>query len=166
MGKWTIHKMISLVAFIAMTVIFFIWSSQQVSDLTLFFGLRTSHTVANDIAGVITSIGAVPGDVTARYGVYPGTSEDRPVGGETSENNRLTYQIDIYSKSVCVTSYLGDAGKASADCATHPFEIATERFEGSDVCLEFTKKDVQPRVEGEPPSVLSVRRLQREGGKC
>jgi hypothetical protein len=166
MGKWTIHKFISLVAFLAMTVIFFIWSSQQVSDLTLLFGLRTSHTVANDIAGIITSLGAVPGDVTARYSLYPGTSGEKPVEGETLERNAVKYDIRIFSKSVCVTSVLGDIGRASTDCASHPFEISEERFEGSSICLEFSKKDIQPREEGKPPSVLSVRKLQREGGRC
>jgi len=164
-GKWSIHKFISLVAFLAMTVIFFIWSSQQVSDLALFFGLRTSHTVANDIAGLITSLGAVPGDATARYSVYPGTSRgpENPTEGANRERNFVEYEITIYSKSVCVTSTLRDAGKASTDCATHPFDTETKSFKGSVISLEFSKKDVKPIEEGKPPSILEVRSLKERG---
>ena len=112
MAKWTISKFFSIVIFLTLMIFFFFWITNQVSDLGLFFGFRTSHTVANDIANMITSIGGVPGETSSHYGIEPGSS-----------SQPFNYEIRISDKMVCATSYLIEKSKSTTDCATHPYDV-------------------------------------------
>lgn len=114
MPKFTISKFFAIVMFLVLMVLFFFWISNQVSDLGLFFGFRTSHTVANDVANRITSLSGVPGAASASFDLSPGEGAQQV----------FNYEITIASKLVCATSYLGrDKAKSTTDCATHPFEL-------------------------------------------
>lgn len=138
MPQFTISKFFSFVIFLAMMILFFFWIAGQVSDFGLFFGFRTSHTVANDVANLITSVGGVPGKATVSYKISPqvvtpeGSSvleeiEDRFVGPV------MEYDIDIGDRYVCVKSFLRTAGedrdaatlRSTTDCASHPYSIET-----------------------------------------
>lgn len=110
MAKWSIAKFFSIVIFIVMMIFFFFWITNQVSDLGLFFGFRTSHTVANDLAGVITSVSGVPGETSVIYDICPGTAARNP----------FNYEILVSDGIVCVTSFLNDESKSTTDCAAHP----------------------------------------------
>lgn len=112
---WSIAKFFSIVIFIVMMIFFFFWMSNQIGDLSLFFGFRTSHTVANDIANVITSTGSVPGnDVRVTYTIFKGST------------SQFKYEVDVSNKLVCVTSYTGaditSDVRATTDCATHIYD--------------------------------------------
>jgi len=113
MAEWSISKVFSFVIFLAMMIFFFFWLVTQVSDLGILFGFRTSHTVSNDIANLITSVSGVPGDVETTYSIAPGSNAQRP----------FEYEVDISSKIVCVTSKLEGSSTATRDCATHAFDF-------------------------------------------
>lgn len=127
MPKFTASKTFSIMAFLAMMVIFFIWIVQQVGDLGLVFGFRNSHTVANDIANIITSAGGIPGNVEIEYRISPGPNTQRS----------FTYRVDIRDKSVCVTSWLQSEDSSTSDCASHPYDVDGEQ-EAEGKCLDVT----------------------------
>lgn len=116
MAKWTISKFFSIVVFIALMIVFFIWIAGNVSDLGLLFGFRGSHTVANDIASMITSVGGVPGTIVATYDIQPSAAAE----------NRFKYDVDIRDRIVCVSSYLESRAAATSDCAAHPYDVKEE----------------------------------------
>lgn len=132
MPKFVISKFFSIVIFLVMMVFFFFWITNQVSDLGLFFGFRTSHTVANDLAALITSLGGVPGNADKTYLIEPGSSETK----------QFKYRVIVSSKIVCVTSFLEDELKSTTDCATHPFDLEyhdiTPASSGK-LCIKITK---------------------------
>lgn len=133
MAKFTISKFFSLVAFLLMMTVLFFWMVGQVTDLGLLFGFRTSHTVANDVASLITSIGGVPGEVSTKYNIERGNTQQV-----------FSYEIDIADRIVCVTSQLGnDVSRATSDCTSHPYDL-DERMVCSTVDgnleLEITKE--------------------------
>src|SRR5574337_522957 len=97
MAEYVVSKFFTIIVFLAMMIFFFFWISNQVSDLGLFFGFRTSHTVANDVANFITSVQAVPGETTITYSVSP----------DKSATQTFDYIVEIKSKIVCVTSFYG-----------------------------------------------------------
>ena len=140
MAEWSISKVFSFVVFLAMMILFFLWITTQVSDLGLFFGFRTSHTVSNDIANLMTSISGVPGDVTTTYSISPGSSAQRP----------FEYEVEISSKLVCVTSFLGgDEARATRDCGTHPYDFdkaGLYKTESGSLSLNI-KKNVDPTTK-------------------
>lgn len=142
MAKWPISKVFSIVMFLAMMVVFFIWMIGQVSDLAFFFGFRTSHTVANDIASIITSLSGVPGDITYNYNLRSGGSGDSETG--------IKYDILIGDKIVCVSSYVGTDASSTTDCAGHPYKITEQSYKGvSDKCIMFEKKIVKTEAGSE-----------------
>jgi hypothetical protein len=95
-----------------MTILFF-WMINQATEIGLLFGFRTSHTVANDLASLITSIGGVPGDATTVFEIRATSDQERS----------FQYEIDISDKIVCVTSYLNDVSESTSDCASHPYDL-------------------------------------------
>ena len=129
---WTISKFFSVVIFIALMVLFFFWIANQVTDLGLFFGFRTSHTVSADLAGAITSVGGVVGTPTVVYEIEPGVGD----------SERFKYDIQVSNKLVCVTSYLRDQFSSTTDCASHPYDIKEPvYFEGRErICLKIEKE--------------------------
>lgn len=135
MPHFTTSKIFSFVMFLLMMVLFFIWIVGQVSDLGLFFGFRTSHTVANDLANIVTSLSAVPGDISYKYNI--GKSGDSDI----ESREEIKYDIKFSDKLVCVSSYLGEAVRATTDCAGYPYPISEKEFkEVSSICLKFDKK--------------------------
>ncbi len=137
MAKFVISKFFAIVIFLVLMIFFFFWITNQVSDLGLFFGFRTSHTVANDIAGVITSVGGVPGTTSAIYPISPGDG-----GGQV-----FNYEILIADKIVCATSFLEDKAKSTTDCATHPFPLENSySCKTSDGKLDIT---IEKRIDEE-----------------
>lgn len=111
MPKFTISQVFSIVMFITMMVFFFIWLVSQISDLGTVFGFRSSHTVANDIANVMTSMSASSGDVKHTVNIKPGATTTAP----------FDYDIKVGPNIVCVTSFRGDRAASTTDCATHPY---------------------------------------------
>lgn len=134
MAKWTISKFFSLIVFLLMMAVLFFWMINQVTDLSLLFGFRTSHTAANDLASLITSVGGVPGIISTVYEIKP---------GENPQQEKFQYDIDILDKVVCVSSYLGnDQSRSTSDCASHPYDLKKEYFcqtVGGKITLKITK---------------------------
>lgn len=133
MAKFTISKFFSLVAFLLMMTVLFFWMVGQITDLGLLFGFRTSHTVANDVASLITSIGGVPGKVSTSYNIEGG-----------ADQQVFSYEIDIADRIVCVTSQLGsDSSRATTDCASHPYDLDERQVcstVNGNLDLEITKE--------------------------
>ncbi len=113
---WTISKIFSIVVLIIMIIIYFTWALNQVDELSILFGLRTSHTVANDIGSLISSISGIPGNVNLQYNL---------AGGKSTSNN-FKYDVTISNKIVCVGSYLRSRNSLTTDCFSHPYNVQTE----------------------------------------
>lgn len=151
MGKFTIHKAASLAMLVIIMFVFFIWLAQQAADLALFFGFRSSNTIANDIASLITSVSAVPGEATLSYNVGGGTDtissecdEDPEKCGpnERSESGgAIKYDVEISGRTVCVTSNFDSQGRATTDCASFPYDVTDGvEIEGvTEFCLSVSK---------------------------
>ena len=131
--------------FITMMVFFFIWLVSQISDLGTVFGFRTSHTVANDVANLMTSLSATPSDVTHVYSVKPGATTTAP----------FNYEMTFSSGIVCVTSFRETKAASTTDCVSHPYCFdRTERFESERGAMELTF--VKKIADGEKYSCMTV----------
>lgn len=148
MANWTFSRVFSMIMFFAMMAFFFIWIIGQINDLTFYFGFRTSHTIANDMANAMTSLAAVPGD--AKYTYRFGSAGDLQAGGGT------VYDILIADKIVCVTSYLqGGSAESTTDCAAQPYDVKELSRKGvSSVCIYFEKTMV--KTDGVQDSEMAV----------
>lgn len=171
----TISKLFSFVMLLIIMVMLFIWMAQQMADLATFFGFRTSHTVANDLANFMTSASGVPGDATLHYRIYPGSrsSEDDGTSDtpkETTERNEVKYDIYFHSGIVCVTSYFIDDSRSSTDCASHPFrdiEAPTGLTERACFTFTFEKRTEEFPVAGsESKEKRSVMTVTETGEGC
>lgn len=116
MAKWSISKFFSIVMFLVLMIFFFFWTINQLGDLSLFFGFRTSHTVANDIAALMSSMAGVPGKASATYYIGSPTRET-----PSPDEKIFSYSVLFSSKFLCVTSIL-DVVKQTTDCVAHPFD--------------------------------------------
>ena len=98
----------------------------------------------------MTSLGAVPGDASVNYNL-----EQSP-----ASNSPLKYDIEVYDKLVCVTSYLREVGKSTRDCAAHPYVLdSAKEFKGEiNICLSFDKKIVKDEKTGEETAKMDVGR--------
>lgn len=145
LAKFTISKVFSIVMFITMMIFFFIWLVSQISDLGTVFGFRTSHTVANDVANIMTSLGASSGEVIHKYSIEPSKSTTSP----------FNYEMVFGSNIVCVTSFRGDKTGSTTDCVTHPYCFDdVKKFESKDGIMELTfKKEI---AEGAYYSCMTV----------
>lgn len=172
----TISKLFSFVMLLIIMAMLFIWMAQQAVDLATFFGFRTSHTVANDIANFMTSASGVPGDLTLKYRIYPGSDSaecrlDSTGKKEECERNDVKYDIYFHPGIVCVTSYFIDASRSSTDCASHPFrdiEVrATELTERSCFSFTFEKSTEEFTAEGsDTKEKRSVMKVTETGEGC
>jgi hypothetical protein len=171
----TISKLFSFVMLLVIMVMLFIWMAQQMADLATFFGFRTSHTVANDIANFMTSASGVPGDATLSYKIYPGSRSTEGDGEskdlkEGTERNEVKYDIYFHPGIVCVTSYFIDDSRSSTDCASHPFrdiEAPTGLTERACFSFTFEKRTEDFSAEGsEDKEKRSVMTVTEDGEGC
>ncbi len=140
MPKFVISKFFSIIIFLAMMIFFFFWITNQITDLGLFFGFRTSHTVANDLANLITSLGSIPGEASANYPIAPATTAATP----------FNYKILIADKIVCATSFLTEEAKSTTDCASHTYDLEDKLCEtdaGGKLSINIKKKIVGEKTE-------------------
>lgn len=132
MAEWTISKFFSLIIFVVMMMFFFFWMVSQVGDLGVIFGFRTSQTLVNDIASLMTSISGVPGEASTRY----------QIGAAQNAQDVFRYDVEVSNKIVCVKSYLGDETRFTYDCAAHPFEMESKSISSGargELCIDIRK---------------------------
>lgn len=155
MAGWTIHKFVSIVIFVVLMAAFFFWIISQVSDLGLFFGLRTSHTVVNDIASLMTTVGGIPGEPSVKFEAGPakeGTQSSQTLQGAAQQpvqalqeagQRHFQYRVYLASRVICVISFIEDAAKSTTDCASHPYDFDEPQLFKTDpsgnLCIDITK---------------------------
>ena len=84
------------------TIVLVIWEAEKQMYL---FGLRPSESTAADIAGLITLVKGLTGDITTSY---------------TNATRGVVYNITIKNKLVCVTAA---TRYIATDCSSIPFNI-------------------------------------------
>jgi len=103
------------------TIVLVIWEAEKQMYL---FGLRPSESTAADMAGLITLIKGLTGDITASY---------------TNATKNIVYNISIKNKLVCVkaaTRYI------ATDCSSIPFNTKEPlTLNATGFRLDVEKKD-------------------------
>ena len=114
MAENTTRRLVVIVAFVILSLLFFYWLVSEAKDLAYFFAFSTSEIVSSDIVGMGNALGGGPGNAKINYQWHS--------VGFSGQTNAI-YDFKFSKKILCVAQLSSQFSAYSTDCASFFYPV-------------------------------------------